>query len=114
MFLFFCSSRSRLYTSAHYLYHLYYIHPPESSTPESVNRRLRQVVDDIRPVKQTAARRVGPAQRLAALNDVVVTGQTALCDAAEGAAACVSDIVSVNYWERRGSPRWEGIWYGLG
>jgi hypothetical protein len=55
--------------------------------PLLVDLRLSQCLDDSRPIKETAARRSGPAERLPTLDDIVVADQVALLYAAEGAAA---------------------------
>ena len=53
-----------------------------------VDLGLVQVVDDIGAIEEAAVAGLGTAQVLAALLDVVGTGQVGLGDAAESAAAC--------------------------
>jgi hypothetical protein len=65
-------------------------HPLHQSLPGLVDLSLVQVVDDPGAVKQAAVAGARTAQRVAALNDVVVALQVGLLDAAEGAAAVVS------------------------
>ena len=52
-----------------------------------VDLGLVEVLDDVGAIKEATPGGVGAAQRLAALDDVVVAGDAALGDTAEGSAA---------------------------
>ena len=55
--------------------------------PLLVDLGLVEALDDVGAVKEATPGGVGAAQRLAALDDVVVAGDAALGDTAEGSAA---------------------------
>ena len=53
-----------------------------------VDRGISKREDDVGAIEKTTVEGVGTAKRAATLNDVVVTGEVLLSDAAERATAC--------------------------